>query len=219
MTKHIKEITSRTEYSSDLEQFLQSVYTLNFNRPDEQMEIYGTDQKARFYHSSLVEDHGWVPPAKAASYVMLNFHRDRHIADIGCGTGAIGKLLQTGNYTNVDGYDLSPAMTQIASPYYKSVKVHNVIDKPLDSRYDAITATGVFTKGHLDASVLPNLTQSLRPNGELVVTFPLFKDYDYEKEAGWKQQDLVEEKFRQVFDGYTLNNNSMMMQLVVYKLA
>jgi hypothetical protein len=29
----------------------------------------------------------------------------------------------------------------------------------------------------------------------------------------------VEEKFRQVFDGYTLNNNSMMMQLVVYKLA
>jgi len=219
MTKHIKEITSRTEYSSDLEQFLQSVYTLNFNRPDEQMEIYGTDQKARFYHSSLVEDHGWVPPAKAASYVMLNFHRDRHIADIGCGTGAIGKLLQTGNYTNVDGYDLSPAMTQIASPYYKSVKVHNVIDRPLDGRYDAITATGVFTKGHLDASVLPNLTQSLRPDGELVVTFPLFKDYDYEKEAGWKQQDLVEEKFRQVFDGYTLNNNSMMMQLVVYKLA
>ena len=29
MTKHIEEITSSTEYSSDLEQFLQSVYTLS----------------------------------------------------------------------------------------------------------------------------------------------------------------------------------------------
>ena len=127
MTKHLKEMTSKTEYKNILERFLQKIFSKGYNNIEEQLDVYGTEDKANFYQDSLIKMGGWAAPAKVCSYVMLNHESRVSIADVGCGTGMLGKIFKAGNYHNVDGYDLSPAMRDISKPYYNTVMQCNIV--------------------------------------------------------------------------------------------
>ena len=218
MTKHLKEMTSKTEYKNILERFLQKIFSKGYNNIEEQLDVYGTEDKANFYQASLINMGGWTAPAKVCGHVMLNYENDVAIADIGCGTGMLGKIFKAGNYHNVDGYDLSQAMVDISKPYYQTVKMCNIIEAPLDKKYDVITASGILTRGHVDATAAPMLAKSLKPSGELVAHHPLFDDYDYQVEAGWTTQTHFEVKDRKKFVGYIYNGKNVECELVIYKL-
>ena len=218
MTKHLKEMTSKTEYKNILERFLQKIFSKGYNNIEEQLDVYGTEDKANFYQDSLIKMGGWAAPAKVCSYVMLNHGSRVSIADVGCGTGMLGKIFKAGNYHNVDGYDLSPAMLDISKPYYNTVMKCNIVEEPLDKKYDVITASGILTRGHVDATAAPMLAKSLKPGGELVAHHPLFDDYDYQVEAGWTTQTYFEVKDRKKFVGYIYNGKNVECELVIYKL-
>jgi predicted TPR repeat methyltransferase len=197
------------------EQLISKVYTHGYNNLDEQLSVY--EPWSEHYDQSMITDGVWTGPGKAAGYVMLNYPWDCAIADIGCGTGIVGKILKTSNYLNVDGYDVSQGMMDHAIAHYKTVKFCNIAETPLPKQYDVITATGVFTRGHVDATAVPNVIKSLKPGGELVVTFPVLEDYDYEVEAGWSLQDQLKATHRQKFDSYTSNGKRLQHELIIYK--
>ena len=219
MTKKINEmITKEGPFESKTEQFLQMMFSKRYNNIEDQKDAYGTESKAKFYQESLVEEGLWTAPAMVASYVMLNYPLTSEIADVGSGTGTVGKVFKAGNFLQVDGYDLIPTAANEGRPYYRNVELHNIIESPLPRQYDVITASGILTKGHVDATAAPMLAQSLKPGGELVAHHPLFDDYDYQVEAGWTTQTCFAVKCKKEFVGYKYNGNDVKCELVVYKL-
>jgi len=219
MTKKINEmITKVGPFGSKTEQFLQMMFSKRYNNIEDQQDAYGTESKARFYQESLVEEGLWTAPSLVASYVMLNYPLTTEIADVGSGSGMVGKVFKAGNFLQVDGYDLIPTAANEGRPYYRNVELHNIIESPLPKQYDVITASGILTKGHVDATAAPMLAKSLKPGGELVAHHPLFDDYDYQVEAGWTTQTHFEVKYRKKFVGYIYNGKNVECELVVYKL-
>lgn len=198
------------------EKLISQVYSHTYNNVDEQLNIY--DDWAKTYDSTVVGECAWTGASKAAGYVFLNYPWDVQIGDVGCGTGILGKILRTGNYSNIDGYDVSQKMMEYAKEYYKTTEFCNIAETPLPKRYDIITATGIFTKGHVDATAVPHLKNSLNPGGELVVTFPVLEDYNYEVEAGWTKQTDFKVIHRQIFGSYSSDSERLQHELIVYKL-
>tara|TARA_Y100000748_G_C15478568_1_gene481832 strand:- start:166 stop:831 length:666 start_codon:yes stop_codon:yes gene_type:complete len=220
MTKKINEmITKEGPFQSKTEEFLQMMFSKRYNNIEDQIDAYGTESKARFYQASLVDEGLWTAPAMVASYVMLNYPLTTEIADVGSGTGTVGKIFKAGNFLQVDGYDLIPTAAEEGRPYYRNVDICNIIESPLPKQYDVITASGILTRGHVDATAAPMLAKSLKPGGELVAHHPLFDDYDYQVEAGWTKQTNFEVKYRKKFVGYIYNGKNVECELVVYKLT
>ena len=147
MTKKINEmITKEGPFQSKTEEFLQMMFSKRYNNIEDQIDAYGTESKARFYQASLVDEGLWTAPAMVASYVMLNYPLTTEIADVGSGTGTVGKIFKAGNFLQVDGYDLIPTAAEEGRPYYRNVDICNIIESPLPKQYDVITASGILNR-------------------------------------------------------------------------
>ena len=75
-------------------------------------------------YNSDTSDWHYTAPANAAQLLMATDiehgvlidprNRNIRIMDAGCGTGQLGSLLREHGYLNIDGFDLSPEMIEIA---------------------------------------------------------------------------------------------------------
>ncbi len=98
------------------------------------------------------------------------------ILDAGCGTGLVGKILFSRGYTQVDGFDLSDAMVQVAlktKAYRRLLSQCDLTKRVLafgDDRYDVTLAAGVFTLGHVFPSALIELLHVTKPGGLVIVS-------------------------------------------------
>ena len=173
---------------TNLKQNVDDIYSKGFNSAEQSNSVY--NQWAE-YDEQVLGEGRWTGHSMGASYVIWNYTPDVRVCDLGCGTGAVGKLLKTANYNRVWGFDISKTMIVKALPYYKDVQLINIVEQPYPGEYDVVTAIGVFTKGHLDATPLENLSKCLVSKGKICTTTPItINDYNYEEYAGWNKQTL-----------------------------
>ena len=95
------------------------------------------------------------------------------VLDVGCGTGLSGLALAAAGFSTLAGCDLSPTMLKEAErtgTYRRLVEanLNEGIDVP-DGAYDAATAVGVLSFGHIRTDALREMLRVLRPEGVLVV--------------------------------------------------
>ena len=113
------------------------------------------DEWASTYDDDFLKAEGYAAPYHVAQALANEaLANDTPIADIGCGTGAVGRsLLQLGATFTLDGFDISKGMLDEAQ---KTGQYRNLIcadftqdqTQHLD-QYGAIVSSGTFTLGHL----------------------------------------------------------------------
>lgn len=101
---------------------------------------------------------------------------DFTILDAGCGTGLLAKALQGAGYRNIDGFDISPDMVEIARDLniYRNlegnVDINATVGNERSKKYDCTISIGVFTLGHVPPQALGQLVKMTRKGGVVIVS-------------------------------------------------
>jgi 2-polyprenyl-3-methyl-5-hydroxy-6-metoxy-1,4-benzoquinol methylase len=96
------------------------------------------------------------------------------LLDAGCGTGLVGRQLHARGFRDVDGFDLSAPMVEMAarSGAYRRLESDVDVNRPLLAfparSYDVILCCGVF--GHVPPRSLSHLIRPGKPGGRLLVS-------------------------------------------------
>jgi len=131
------------------------------------------DRLADSYDQEFAQGLGYVlPDAVADTYQSRAKPSDTPIVDIGCGTGLLGKALNSTDLV-VDGFDISDAMLahSRATGIYRDLLNIDVTGSIGDYRneYGAILSSGTFTHGHLGPDVLVKLLDMAKLDGLFVI--------------------------------------------------
>lgn len=147
--------------------------------PQELLQVY--QEWAGSYERDLVEGMGWDKPAKVGQTLLPYLPPQAHILDVAAGTGLMGQFLHQHGQHDLSALDFSAEMLEQAKKrgVYRSLHQHDLLlPVPLTQRsYDAITAVGIFTEGHLGPEVLPTLRDLLKPQG--LLAFSLRDDLEH----------------------------------------
>ncbi len=118
---------------------------------------------------------GWRAPWACAERAVHHAGADARVLDAGCGTGLVGLALHELGVRKLIGFDLSPAMIEVAQArgIYEAVAEGSLLEPlPFDSgAFDAVVSVGVFTHGHVGPAGLASLPPVIRPGGFLTMTF------------------------------------------------
>lgn len=101
---------------------------------------------------------------------------DIEILDAGCGTGLVGIALKDKGFQNVDGFDLSHKMVEIAneSDVYRTLiggcDLTTRMEAYEDNQYLVTVSCGVFTLGHVPPIALEELIRITKQGGLLLVS-------------------------------------------------
>jgi len=137
--------------------------------PEELRQVYA--EWAASYESDLVEGMGWDKPSKVGQTLLPYLPEGARILDVAAGTGLMGHFLHQHGQRDLSALDFSSEMLQQAQKrgVYRHLHQHDLLQPlPLENHaYDAITAVGIFTEGHLGPEVLPTLKSLLKPGGLL----------------------------------------------------
>ncbi len=131
------------------------------------------DQWAPTYDADFVQATGYLAPTEVAR-VFREVARasDDPVADVGCGTGALGVALLGSGHV-VDGLDISPGMLEQAerTGAYRAGVIADLSGPavPGGGTYGAVVSSGTFTLGHLGPTSLPAVLDLLRPGGLCVL--------------------------------------------------
>lgn len=132
--------------------------------------------------------------AKALSDILLD--KEAKILDVGCGTGLSGLALKEAGYNNFDGCDLSEGMLEKASELtiYNRLFACNLNIPPLDppnESYDAITAVGVFSFGHINSDALDELLRIVKSKSPIIIGL---NDHYYEEGSLIEKLEALQEE-------------------------
>ena len=140
---------------------------------DETKDFYA--KWAATYDEELVAGNGYIQPERCGN-AMERFVDDRtaRVLDMGCGTGLAGAVLRRRGYEAIDGCDYSPEMLAQArrTEAYDALFEIDLNDHPLPiepGTYDVVVAVGVFSFGHVHATVLDEVVRFLPPGGTLII--------------------------------------------------
>jgi len=125
-------------------------------------QLQGRDRAAHYYGSARPEVAALVPIAA------------RRVLDIGCGAGALGRLLQTRGHT-VAGVELIPAVAAEARLHLAEVVCADVEADELPwpaAAFDAIICADVLEHLTDPWRVLRQLAPLLTPGGQLIASVP-----------------------------------------------
>ncbi len=133
---------------------------------------YVYDQWASSYDRHAKECNSTQPTAVAQICLELVGDRTASILDVGAGTGLIGAALKTAGFQNLSTFDPSEKMLAVARAkgLCQSYHLGYLGDQLLfdDYSFDAIAVSGIFTAGHVDASVFPDLSRILKASGKKI---------------------------------------------------
>ena len=151
---------------------------------DAALRLDGDPQNVKQFYADWAEnynrdtgDSDYSGPRIAVQMLADNLaDHELRILDAGCGTGQVGVELQAQGYQQIDGFDLSPEMAElaIATDAYKQV-IGNIDmmrageDFP-HREYAAVLSIGVFTLGHVPPQALQVLLELTRPGGLLLIS-------------------------------------------------
>ena len=173
-----------------------SIYKLD--TPEEILDYYKNWSSNNNYEKDL-EDWNYVAPHECCHlFVHQVQNKNSLILDAGCGTGLVGKILQSQDYTNLEGLDFSQEMLDLvpANIYQKifradlnqSLSIH-------DSYYDHALCVGTFTYGHVKANAFAEFHRILKNNAIFIFSINegVYESYNfgeaianYEKLDKWK---------------------------------
>lgn len=116
------------------------------------------------------------------------------ILDVGCGTGLSGLALTEIGFQHIDGCDLSTGMLEKAAKLeiYKRLFSCNLNEPPIDAKneeYDAVTAVGVFSFGHIMPEAVDELLRVTKNNGIIIIGL---NDHYYNEGALTKKLDTLQ---------------------------
>ncbi len=102
--------------------------------------------------------------------------RGQRVLDVGCGTGALGELLEK-NGNHVTGITFSPAEAQIASARLSEVQVQDLnsqagIEAAVRGTYPVMIFADVLEHLHDPSGTLALLLRKLEPGGRVYVSLP-----------------------------------------------
>ena len=161
------------------ENFFEIAYTLK--NTSETRAMY--DRWAEVYDRDLSNGEYQQPARCAATLASRLEENDAKILDVGCGTGLSGLALKNSGYTTIDGCDLSQGMLDKAGELgiYRRLFACDLNQPPLDVKdgtYDALTAVGVFSFGHIMPDAVDELLRVTRPGGFIIIGL---NDHYYEE--------------------------------------
>lgn len=147
--------------------------------PQELLQVY--QEWAAHYEQDLVEGMGWDKPAKVGETLLPYLPEQARILDVAAGTGLTGDFLHGQGQHDLSALDFSPEMLEQAKKrgVYRHFHQHDLLEPlPLEkNHYDALTAVGIFTEGHLGPEVLPTLKGLLKAGG--LLAFSLRDDLEH----------------------------------------
>ena len=152
------------------ENFFDIAYTLKTSEDARQMY----DRWSEVYDQDL-NNGNYQQPIRCANALLEQApNKDIKILDVGCGTGLSGLALKETGFQNIDGCDLSQGMLDKASELkiYKKLFSCNLNEPPIDAKdeeYDALTAVGVFSFGHIMPEAVEELLRVTRKNGIIII--------------------------------------------------
>lgn len=126
-------------------------YTLN--NPEKHKSYY--DAWAETYDDDFLKAEGYAAPYHVAERLnQIATPSDTPIADIGCGTGAVGtSLAELGASHILHGFDISTGMLDMARKTGHYTDLHHAdftsAQPQHENNYGAIVSSGTFTLGHL----------------------------------------------------------------------
>lgn len=98
------------------------------------------------------------------------------VLDAGCGTGLTGLALRHKGFSDIEGFDLSPQMVELAARtgVYSFVKEKVDLNQALvdfeSDNYDLTVCCGVFTLGHVKPECLKELMRVTKPGGIVILS-------------------------------------------------
>ncbi|MFN8610926.1 MAG: methyltransferase domain-containing protein [Vulcanimicrobiota bacterium] len=125
---------------------------------------------AEQYDHELVHDLGWDKPGRVGQLLLPYLPANATILDVGAGTGLVGQFLHDQGFRQLSALDFSPEMLAQAKKrnvYQRFYQCDLLRPLPISQNFDAITAVGIFTEGHVGAQVMPFLKGLLKPGGLL----------------------------------------------------
>ena len=146
--------------------------------PEDSRKLYA--EWAATYNETFIRANDYVYPKTIATKFNEQVPTTNviKVADIGCGTGAVGGYLANLRLNlSIDGFDISPEMLAEAttvkrinksSVYTDLIEIDLTSELPQKS-YDAMISAGTFTHGHLGPETLYSLIQLVRINGWFVI--------------------------------------------------
>lgn len=161
------------------ENFFEIAYTLDST--EETRAMY--DRWAKVYDRDLQSGEYQQPVRCAEALAKHAPKANLKILDVGCGTGLSGLALKEAGYTSIDGCDLSQGMLDKAASLgiYQRLFACDLNVPPLDvanEQYDAVTAVGVFSFGHIMPSAVEELLRVTKPDGTIIIGL---NDHFYEE--------------------------------------
>ena len=159
---------------------------------------------------------GWCLPNQVSDFINTHVTLDgKKVAEIGIGSGLLSKQ-HGGN--DWDGYDISETMCELSEPYYKSVRILDIVKDPLPEKYDFIILCGVFAEGLINASAVDNIVASLNKDGQVLTTFPCF--WKFFQRSKWDRQTKLKEVTRSEPEyTWTDNGDRKFNEIVLWDLA
>ena len=173
----------RTDYCDGVMYPFGTAYA--FTSSEQHREYY--DRWARQYDAEFAEREGYDYPSRvAALFRALAVEADGPVADIGCGTGLVGRaLVSEMPSTAVYGFDISAAMLDVAvgtGAYIDVAEVDltslhvslpgAVAETPREgwpSGFGGVISAGAFTMGHLPPDALVTIVRLGRPSALFVI--------------------------------------------------
>jgi ubiquinone/menaquinone biosynthesis C-methylase UbiE len=119
-------------------------------------------------------DNGWTVLLNYIAYTLTSYlKKDALILDIGCGTGLLGRELNSYGFKNLEGLDIS----QNSLDLLKTQGIYNALYLEelgntlsfADNTFDAVVSTGVFTRNQVPLESFEELIRILKPGGIFAV--------------------------------------------------
>ena len=183
--------------------------------PDDSVQLY--KDWADSYDEDFIAATGYVAFHRAAKLFLQQPDRpDGAVLDVGCGTGAVGRVLRDGGVAVLDGIDISQEMLEQAAKKLTadgSAVYSNLIQADLtetiaieSNSYAGIVSAGTFTHGHLGPECLDELWRVAAPGAvcSIGVNAAHFDSQGFaDKFADDVRQKIVSEPDINVIDTFT----------------
>lgn len=167
------------------------------------------DEWAEGYDAQM-QELGWQAPEQIANMlaqrISLEQRSSMTVLDVGAGTGLVGMALARLGFENIDAFDLSSEMLNVAKErcVYKKLICGRADElcKHLEQPYDAVVCVGALNFGHIAPEALSEIVKATKPGG--LIAFSTRQDFfelasqsvqrRLEDEGLWR---LVERKVRE----------------------
>ena len=149
-------------------------YFNNLNKAFKQESWKAYDKHAQGYDESLNNGKFKIYETFMKIILEKNYPKDVEIVDYGCGTGIPQEYMFKSEYKNVDGFDASKEMVEIA----KKKNIYRKLDviecgkgveriKDYANKYDIVISIGVFGPMHIMEEGLDELVALLNPQSKV----------------------------------------------------